>query len=125
MQASEIGFVQKIKEVTMFDKVRNTAIQEALNIESLLLWIERSLLRWFGHVSRMPQEQLPKQTLCAEVNGKRLNERSRTKWLDYNEDLDWNRLGLFRNEVQSVLVDREVRLFNQELLPTRPSGKSR
>ena len=47
----------------MFDKIRNTAIQESLNIELLLFRIERSQLRWLGHVGRMPQEHLPKQTL--------------------------------------------------------------
>ena len=32
MQASKMRILQKIKGVTMFDKVRNTAIQESLNI---------------------------------------------------------------------------------------------
>ena len=29
----------------MFEKIRNTAIRESFNIESLLLWIERFQLR--------------------------------------------------------------------------------
>ena len=55
----------------MFDKLCNTAIRESLNSELLLLRIERSKLRWFGDVSVMPQEQLSKQALYAEVSGKR------------------------------------------------------
>ena len=43
-QASEMKFLQKIKGVTMFNKHRNTAICESLDIKSLLLWIERSQL---------------------------------------------------------------------------------
>ena len=53
----------------MFEKHRNTAIRESLDIESLPLRIERSQLRWFGHVSRTPQERLSKQTLYAKVRG--------------------------------------------------------
>ena len=44
MQASEMRFLQKIKGATMFDEVRNTAIREPLDFESLLLRIERSQL---------------------------------------------------------------------------------
>ena len=54
MQAYEMRVLQKIKEVTMYNKHRNTAIREYLNIMSLLLRIEKSQLRWFGHVSRIP-----------------------------------------------------------------------
>ena len=58
MQASEMRFLQKIKGViTMFDKLRNNAILESFNIKSLLLRIERSQLRWFGYVRRMPKER--------------------------------------------------------------------
>ena len=71
VQASEMRFLQKIKGVTTFDKHRNTVIRESLDIQSLLLRIERSQLRWFGHVSRMPHERHPKQTLYAELSGKR------------------------------------------------------
>ena len=40
MQAS----LRKIKGVPMLDKHRNTSIRESLDIESLVLWIERSQL---------------------------------------------------------------------------------
>ena len=63
----------------MFDEHRKTAIRESLDIESLLLRIERSQLLWFGHVSRTPHERLPKQTLNAKVIGKRPVGRPRAR----------------------------------------------
>ena len=71
MQASEIRLLRKIEGITMFDKLHNSAIQESLNTESLFLRIKKSQLRWFGYASRMSRERLFKQTLYAEVNGKR------------------------------------------------------
>ena len=68
VQAFEMRLLQKIEEVTLFNKVRSSEIRKSLNIEPLLLRIERSQLRWLGHVSRMPQERLPKQALLAKAN---------------------------------------------------------
>ena len=93
-------------------------------MEPLLLRIERSQLRWFGHVSRMPQERLPKQALLSKANGRRPVGRPRTRWTDYIEDLGWNRLGLRPSEIMEVMEDREVWRLNLELLPTQPSRKS-
>ena len=70
VQASEMMFLQKIEGVTLFNKVRSTEIRK-FNIEPFLLRIERSQLRWFGHVNRMPQQRLPKQALLSEANGKK------------------------------------------------------
>ena len=70
VQASEMRFLRRIEGVTLFNKVRSSEIRKSLQIEPLLLRIERSQLRWFGHVSRMPQERLPKQALLAKANGK-------------------------------------------------------
>ena len=69
VQASEMRFLRRIKGVTLFNKMHRSEIQKSLNIEPLLFRIERSQLRWFGHVSRMPQERLPKQALLAKANG--------------------------------------------------------
>ena len=56
--------------------------KKPLNIKPLLLRIERSQLKWFGHVSRMPQKRLPKQALLAKANGRRPVGRSTTRWTD-------------------------------------------
>ena len=63
-------FLQKVEGVTLFNKMRSSEIRKSLNIEPLLLRIERSQLRWFGHVSRMPQERLLKQALLAKAKEK-------------------------------------------------------
>ena len=83
VQASKMRFLQRIEGVTLFNKVRSSEIRKSLNIEPLLLRIERSQLRWFGHVSRMLQERLPKQALHAKANGRRPVGRPRTRWTDY------------------------------------------
>ena len=69
-QASEMRFLQKIEGVTVFNKVRSSEIRKSLNIEPLLLRIERSQLRWFGHVSRIPQEKPPNKLYLPKQMGK-------------------------------------------------------
>ena len=53
----------------------------------LLLRIERSQLRWYGHVTRMSHEQTAKQLMDALPSGKRPRGRPTTLWRNYIEDL--------------------------------------
>ena len=92
VQAFKVKLLLRIEEITLFNKMRSLEIRKSLNNESLLLRYKRSQLRWFGHVSRMPQERLPKQALFAKANGRRPIGRFRTRWTNYIEDLGWNRL---------------------------------
>ena len=124
VQASEMRFLRRIERVTLFNKVRSSKIRKSLNIEPLLLRIEKSQLRWFGHVSRMPQERLPKQALHAKANGRRPVGRPRTRWTDYIEGLGWDRLGLRPSEMMEVMEDREVWRLNLEPLPSQPEVES-
>ena len=124
VQGSEMRFLQKIERVALFNKVRSSEMQKSLNIEPLLRRMERSQLRWFGHVSRMPQERLPEQALLAKANGRRPVGRPRTRWTDYVEDFGWNRLGLHPSEMMEVMEDREGLQFILELLPPQPLPKS-
>ena len=66
--------MKKEEEEALFTKVHSSEIRKSLNIEPLLLQIERSPLRWLGHVSRMPQERLPKQSLLDTA------KRENTSW---------------------------------------------
>ena len=70
-QASEMRFLRRIERVIIFNKVRSSEVRKSLIIEPLLLRIDRSQLRWFGYVSRMTQERIPKQALLAKANGRR------------------------------------------------------
>ena len=124
VQAFEMRFLRKIEGVTLFNKVLSSEIRKSLNIEPLLLRIERSQLKWFGHISRMPQERLPKQALNAKANGRRPVRRPRTRWTDHIEDLGWNRLGLRPSKMVEVMEDRKVWQLNLELLLPQPSQKS-
>ena len=56
----------------------------------------------------MPQQRLRKQALYAEASEKRPVGWPRTRWLDYIEDLDWNRLGLYPSKMQAVLVNQKM-----------------
>ena len=53
VQAAEMGFLQKVRGLSLLNKVKTTDIRQSLNIEPLLLRIEQSQLRWYGHVTRI------------------------------------------------------------------------
>src|SRR5699024_12583878 len=61
--------------------------REAINVEPLLLWVEKSQLRWRGHVERMSSERLVKQIFEAEPEGRRPVGRPKTRWKDKSDAL--------------------------------------
>jgi len=75
-----MGLLGRVHGVKLRDKVRRCEFRCAcvLNVQPLL-WIQRSRLHWFGHVSRMPHERLARQSLLAKVMSKRLRACSRTR----------------------------------------------
>ena len=108
VQAAEMGFLRRISGLTLLDKVKSADIREFLNIESLLLRLERSQLRWYGHVTRMPQERTAKKLLCSTPIGQRPRGHPRTRWRDYVEDLSWSRLGIPAEHLSFVAEDRDA-----------------
>uniref|UniRef100_A0A8C6SA52 Estrogen receptor beta n=1 Tax=Neogobius melanostomus TaxID=47308 RepID=A0A8C6SA52_9GOBI len=54
IQAAEMSFLRRVVGRTLRDRVRSSVTREELGVESLLLHVERSQLRWLGHLFRMP-----------------------------------------------------------------------
>ena len=100
--------------------VKSADICESLKIESLLLRLERSQLRWYGHVTRMSQERTAKKLLCSTPIDRRPRGRPRTRWRDYVEDLSWSRPGIPAEHLSFVAEDRNAWRLQLELLPPRP-----
>ena len=69
VQAADMGFLPKVRDLSALDKVKSTDICQSLNIEPLLLRIERSQLRWYGHVTRMSHKQTAKQEDDPDLSG--------------------------------------------------------
>ena len=120
IQAAEMSFLRRVAGISLRDRVRSSVIRERLGVEPLLLHLERSQLRWFGHLVRMPPERLPREVLAACPLGKRPRGRPRTRWRDYISSLAWDRLGIPQEEVANVAREREVWSSQLELLPPRP-----
>ena len=68
--------------VTKLDRKRNVDIKQALGVEPIVLLVEKNILRWFGHVTRMSPTRKVKQMLQWKPPGKRLTGRPRERWLD-------------------------------------------
>ena len=81
VQAAEMRFLRRIAGVSRIDRIRNTDIREALNIEPLLLMVERQQLRWYGHVLRMPPERTARKVLLTAPDERRPIGRPRTTWI--------------------------------------------
>ena len=120
VQAAEMGFMRRISGLTLLDKVKSAYTRESLNIEALLLRLERSQLRWYGHVTRMSQKRTAKKLLCSTPIGRRPRGRPRTRWRDYVEDLSWSRPGIPAEHLSFVAEDRDAWRIQLELLPPRP-----
>ena len=119
IQAGEMRFLRRISGLILY-KVKSADIRESLNIESLLLWLERSQLRWYGHVTRMSQKRTAKKLLCSTPIGRRPRGRPRTRWRKYVEDLSWSRLGIPEEHLSFVAEDRDAWRLQLELPPPRP-----
>ena len=79
IQAAEIGFLRRVSGLSLRDRVRSSVIREGFGVEPLLLRIERSQMRWLGHLVRMPPGRLPGEVFRACPSGRRPWGRSRTR----------------------------------------------
>ncbi|KAI3375665.1 hypothetical protein L3Q82_003973 [Scortum barcoo] len=112
IQAAEMSFLRRVAGRSLRDKMRSSRSREPL-----LLHIERSQLRWLGHLFRMPPGCLPREVFQACPTGRRPWGRPRTRWRDYVSRLAWERLGVPLEELEEVSGVREVWASLLRLLP--------
>ena len=78
--------LRTIGGVTRLDRLKNEQIRTDLNVEPVLITIERERLRWYGHVMRMDESRIPRRYLQWRPQGKRPVGRPRKRWLDGVEE---------------------------------------
>ena len=120
VQAAEMSFLRRVAGLCLRDRVRSSVIREELGVDPLLLRVERSQMRWLGHLVRMPPGRLPGEVFRAHPTGRRPRGRPRTRWRDFVSRLAWERLGIPREELDEVAGEREVWASLLRLLPPRP-----
>ena len=124
VQAAEMRFLRRIVGVTRIDRIRNTDIRETLQIEPLLLMVERQQLRWFGHVLRMPPERAVQRILMATTDERRPVGRPRTRWIDQINGL-CRRAGVDPSDALTLAEDRAEWKRLTTGLPSRPERTMR
>ncbi|TWW81679.1 hypothetical protein D4764_01G0014940 [Takifugu flavidus] len=89
----------QVAGLSLRDRVRSSAIREELGVEPLLLRVERSQMRWLGHLVRMSPGYLPGEVFWACPSGRRPPGRSRALWRNYVSRLVWEHLGIPLDEL--------------------------
>ncbi|VDP52736.1 unnamed protein product [Soboliphyme baturini] len=118
-----MGILRRVAGLTRLDMVRNSDIRKIIGLEPLVLQIEKSQLRWLGHVLQMAPESKAKQLFLANPTGKRPREQSRLTWCKHMEGI-CSRLHLSFAEAQTVAQDRERWKLCLTCLPSRPERRS-
>uniref|UniRef100_A0A8C5HIP4 Extracellular calcium-sensing receptor-like n=1 Tax=Gouania willdenowi TaxID=441366 RepID=A0A8C5HIP4_GOUWI len=89
VQAAETSFLHRVAWLSLRDRVRSSVIREGLRVEPLLLRVEKSQMRWLGHLIRMPPGRLPRKAFRPRPSRRRPRVRPRTRWRDLVSWLAW------------------------------------
>ena len=97
---------QKYPWCNKWDKIRNETIRQALNVESILTIIERTQLRWYGHVLRMEDSRDTKRMYSWKPTQKRPPGRPRKRWEDQIKEITHRHEPDFQ-KVKALAIDRK------------------
>ena len=100
-----MGFLQKVRGLSILDKVKSTDICQSLNIELLLLCIERLQLCWYGHVMQMPHKRTAKQLVNIFSSGKSSKSVTQNSLVELCQRPAWLCLGIPLAELPIIAGD--------------------
>ena len=78
----EMKCLRSMTGVSRLDRVRNEVARARTGVRSELAARVMNVLRWFGHVERMDNEQLLKKVMNVKVDGRSARGRPRFGWMD-------------------------------------------
>ena len=76
----ESGCLRKIMKVRWYEHISEVEIRSRSGQRSIIERIKESRWRWYGHVLRMPEDRLPKQTTKWNAEGSRRRGRPKDTW---------------------------------------------
>ena len=107
VQAAEMRVLRLIRGVTRRDRLRNDRIRKDLGVTSVLEEVERSKLRWYGHVKRMEEDRKPRKYLEWKPQGRRPVGRPRKRWMEgVCDGLEKRGLDMEQVEEEQMYEDR-------------------
>ena len=78
-----LSCLRKILKIRWQDKIPDTEVLNKANMQSVHTLLKLAQLRWTGHVTRMPDERLPKKVLYGELQeGKRSQGGQKKRYKD-------------------------------------------
>ena len=79
----EMRCLRSMAGVSRMDRVRNEVVRQRTDVNGTLAnRVDRSVLRWFGHMERMEDERLVKRVMKARVSGRNARGRPRLGWMN-------------------------------------------
>ena len=78
-----LSYLRKLLKIWWQDKIPDTEVLKKAKIQSVHTLLKLAQLRWTGHVTRMPDERLPKKVLYGELQeGKRSQGGQKIRYKD-------------------------------------------
>ena len=79
-------YLRKVEGKTRRDKIRNTVIRTQLEQTPLVETVYKNQLRWFGHLTRMDENRVPKKAFLTKAGDIRPRGRPRKTWKEEIEE---------------------------------------
>ena len=105
VNAVDMNFLRHVSGNRRNDHVSNTTVRDTLSIEPILTRIERTQLRYFGHVIRMPEYRMPKRVYGAQALQRRARGRPPNCMYTNWESL-CKRVARSRTDCERLALDR-------------------
>ena len=74
-----LSCLRKLLKIRWQDKIPDTEVLKKANMQSVHTLLKLAQLRWTGHVTRMPDERLPKKVLYGELQEGKRGQKKRYK----------------------------------------------